>query len=208
MGSLVVVRLLEALWSAAGLATGVVLGAFLASGDTPAAARRRRALWLSIGTLAVVLLGVAAYHRALALGRFIPRVAMGALGLEVLVGAATVTATIAAAGKLARWLPVGPIRYRGQPFVGAPLAAFGTGMLAYLVVYPFTPWVFHALIALAVLLGALVAVPADEPALSRWIAPLNLLAGFAAAVAGVAMGDLFLMLAGVVVTGAGIVVTR
>lgn len=206
--ALVVIRLLEAFWALAGLATGVMIGALLAGGDGPPERRRRRGLWLVFATLVAVVLGVGVYHAALAQGRFVSRAAMGALALEVVGGVTAVTAAAVAALKLAGWLPVEPARPRGQPFVTAPIAAFGLGMLAYLVAYPRTPWVLHALIGLAVLLGTLVAVPAAGAALPRRIGRLNLLVGLAAVFAGVAMGHLPLMLIGAVAAGAGIVAGR
>jgi proton-translocating NAD(P)+ transhydrogenase subunit beta len=205
MSGFAVLRLLEALWVAAGLATGVIVGYLIAGSDPAMHGRRRRALWLAPGTLVAVLLSVGVYHGALASGWYVPRAAMAALGLDVLCGVAAVVAATAAAAKLGGWLPRAAVGYPGRTFVNASLVAFALGMLAYLIAYPLTPWVFHTLIVLAAVFGVVFAVPAEGAALPGTITWLNVIAGAAAGLAGFAMDDLILMVVGAAVAAAGLV---
>ena len=202
------IRVLQISWAVGGLTIGAVIGYLMAAGAATPAARGRRMLWLTIATLAALYLDVGAYHGVLALGLFLPRTAMAALGIAALLGTVSVVTAVVAAGKRARWLPFSAIAYRGQPFVSACYGAFVFGMLAYLVVFPRTAWVFRAMITLAAGLGALVAVPADGAELPGWVTRLNVVTGLAAGFGGFATGDVFLMLAGATLAAAAFTVSR
>jgi len=164
---------------------------------------RRIALWLTLCAVAIALVGIAGYHAAVTAGQFIPRAEMAALSVTVLLSTVTVAATIAAVAKRQASGPAGIIAYRGQPFVNAPTAAFILGMLAYLIVYPPTPWVFDTMLALAFVFGFMLALPIHRPDLPPVVALLNGFAGLAACAAGFALGNGLLIMAGLLVAIAG-----
>ena len=164
---------------------------------------QRNSYWLTLGTLATTLFEITGYHRDVAAGHFIARGQMAVGGVAVLLGTLTIGATVAAAMRR----PVADLRppatYPGQMVVNASTAAFLLGMLAYLTIYPPTPWVFDTVLALAFPFGIMLMLPvrdADAPAV---VAALNGSAGLAACAGGFAGRSGVLVMAGVLIGGAG-----
>ncbi len=202
------IRVLEIAWALGGLTIGAVIGYVMASGAATPAARNRRALWLAVGTLLAFYLDVGAYYRVLAQGQYLPRAAMAAIAIAAMLGIVSVVTAIVASAKRIRWIPGSAIRYRGQLFVSTCYGAFLLGMVAYLVVYPRTAWVFRTAVALSAGLGALLAVPAEGSKLPGWATRLNVITGVAAGYAGYATGDVFLMLMGGILAAAAFMLSR
>jgi NAD/NADP transhydrogenase beta subunit len=169
--------------------------------------QKRLAIVLSLGAFACALAGIADYHARVATGQFIPRPEMAALGMAVLFGTITVSATVVAAGRHLAWITSLPVVYRRQAFVNGPLAAFICGMLAYLVVYPPTPWVFDTMTSLAFGFGLLLMMPVDGTDGAVVVAALNALAGAAACVSGFASRNGVLIMLGAVVMAGGVIVS-
>ncbi len=89
---------------------------------------QRTALSHAFGALAAALVGTAEYFlRKESIDRF----TMGALGIEVLLGFLTFTASLMAFGKLQEILPQRPITYRGQNLVNLSVLGLGGGPAAW-----------------------------------------------------------------------------
>ncbi len=164
---------------------------------------QRNSFWLTLGTLATTLFEIAGYHGAIAAGQFISRGQMAVVGFAVLVGTVTVAGTLAAAMKRPRTPAPPPVTYHGQMVVNASAAAFILGMLAYLALYPPTPWVFDTMLALAFLFGIMLLVPVRNAEAPAVVTVLNGTAGLAACAAGYAVTSGVLIMAGVLVAGTG-----
>jgi proton-translocating NAD(P)+ transhydrogenase subunit beta len=163
----------------------------------------RIALWLTLIALAVALGGIVAYHGELISALFVPRTTAAAVGLDVLLGTATVAAAAAAIAKHRRWMGPATHRRATRPFVTAPLAAFILGMFAYLIAYPTTQWVFYTTIGLTFVLGFLLAMPVAETDAPVALALLNGCSGIAAGAAGFAVNSGFLVMAGAFLAASG-----
>ena len=87
--------------------------------------------------------------------------------------------------------------------MNAPAAAFIAGMLAYLIVYPPTPWVFYTMIGMAFVFGAMLTMPMDAADAPAAVALLNAATGLAAAAAGFANRNGVLVMAGALLAAAG-----
>lgn len=159
----------------------------------------RRVLGLTLGTLVTTLFGITQYHRAIAAGQYISRPEMAALAGEVLLGTVTVAAALIVAAKRRPWITPAPIAYGAQRSVNASVAAFILGMLAYLVVYPPTAWVFDTVTALGFALGIMLAMPLEQAALQTTLEILNACAGTAACAAGFVLGSGLLVIVGLFV---------
>lgn len=168
---------------------------------------QRNSFWLTLGTLGTTLSEIAGYHGDISAGRFVARGQMAVVGVAVLIGTVTVAGTLAAATKRRRGTDRPAVVYRGQRVVNASASAFILGMLVYLAVYPPTPWVFHTMVVLTLLLGIMLVIPvraADTPAV---VAALNGCAGLAACAAGFATGSGILVMAGALIAAAGWIFT-
>jgi len=151
----------------------------------------------------------AEYYADIRLGQFISRPEMATLGLAMLLGATTISATVIAVRKFRGWITPEAVRYRGWEFVSGCAAAFICGMFVYLIVYPLTPWVFYSTMALAFVFGALLVIPMDRTRARSTVVLLDVLSCAAACVAGFAFHSLGLAVVGAlglvlsIVTGDG-----
>ena len=124
---------------------------------------QRTALSHAFGALAAALVGTAEYYlRSGNLDHF----TMTALGLEVLLGYLTFTASLMAFGKLQEILPTRPITYRGQNFVNLTLLAAAVVITVVLIIDPTKTYLFPILMVLALAFGVSFIIPiggADMP---------------------------------------------
>jgi proton-translocating NAD(P)+ transhydrogenase subunit beta len=161
--------------------------------------RPRGVLWLTLGTVATTLFGIVQYHRAMLAGFYVSRVDMAAVGVEVLLGTVTIAGSLIALAKRRPWITPAPIAYRGRIFVNASTAAFIVGMLAYLIIYPPTPWVFDTATALAFALGIMLTLPIGRADIPPVVTLLNAGAGLAACAAGFVLASGLLVIVGMFV---------
>ncbi|MBI4917673.1 MAG: NAD(P)(+) transhydrogenase (Re/Si-specific) subunit beta [Acidobacteria bacterium] len=202
-GTLLAPEIVSYTWIAVAFVIGTVIGVPMAMMPMTAVPQRT-ALSHAFGALAAALVGTAEYfHRAPG----IDRVTMGALGLEVLLGFLTFTASLMAFGKLQEILPTRPIVFRGQNVFNLTVLVVAIGCAVTLVVRPGTTWAFFVLGGLALLFGVSLIVPIGGADMPTVISLLNSYAGLSAAAMGFVLDNKLLIIAGALDGSSGLILS-
>jgi NAD(P) transhydrogenase subunit beta len=165
---------------------------------------QRTALSHAFGALAAALVGTAEYYlRSGNLDHF----TMTALGLEVLLGYLTFTASLMAFGKLQEILPTRPITYRGQNFVNLTLLAAAVVITVVLIIDPTKTYLFPILMVLALAFGVSFIIPIGGADMPTVISLLNSYAGLSAAAMGFVLNNKLLIIAGALDGSSGLILS-
>ena len=193
----------SAIWL--GLAAGLVLGVVLARAVRMITMPQMVGFLNGLGGAASAIAAWLTLQVTVALNTF--EVATGALALCV--GALTFTGSMVAAGKLQRLLPQKPIRLPShQMLTVASFLAMLLG-LVLVVVLPGQRLLFAAITLLGSLaFGVLFALPVGGADMPITISLLNSTSGVAAAIAGMAIGDVLLVSVGGIVGASGLLLTQ
>jgi len=154
--------------------------------------------------LAAALVGTAEFYLQ---APHVSHFTMGALGLEVLLGFLTFTASLMAFGKLQEILPTRPITYRGQNFVNLSLLGAAILSAVWLVVDPAQARLFPVLSALALMFGVLFIIPIGGADMPTVISLLNSYAGLSAAAMGFVLNNKLLIIAGALDGSSGLILS-
>jgi NAD(P) transhydrogenase subunit beta len=180
-------------WIIAGLLIGSTIGAFMAIWVPMTAMPQRTALSHAFGALAAALVGIAEYYtHGATLGQF----KMGAIGLEVMLGALTTTGSLLAFAKLQGLVRGTPLTYKGQNVFNMTLLAATIGCFVYLIVVPTAAPFFYVMVGLAFVFGLLLVLPIGAADMPVVMSLLNSYAGLAAAATGFALSNNVLIIAG------------
>ena len=150
----------------------------------------------SLGALAATLIGVAEYLRHYDVDLPKDRVAMTALGFEVVIGGLTFTGSLMAAAKLQELLRGSPITYKGQNFVNLGLLAISIAIAVYLVLNPGAVYLYPAIVVIPLVFGVMMIVPIGGADMPTVISLLNSYAGLSAAAMGFVLNSKLLIVAG------------
>jgi NAD(P) transhydrogenase subunit beta len=165
---------------------------------------QRTALSHAFGALCVTLVGTAEFYlRAPA----VPRLMMGILSLEVILGALTFTGSLMAAGKLQEVLPQRPITYKGQNFVNLGLLAIAVGIAVLLVLHPEKTYLFPFMIGIPLVFGVMMIIPIGGADMPTVISLLNSYAGLSAAAMGLVLDSKLLIIAGALDGASGFILS-
>jgi NAD(P) transhydrogenase subunit beta len=165
---------------------------------------QRTALSHAFGALCVTLVGTAEFYlRAPA----VPRLMMGILSLEVILGALTFTGSLMAAGKLQEVLPQRPITYKGQNFVNLGLLAIAIGIAVVLVLHPQKTYLFPFMIGIPLVFGVMMIIPIGGADMPTVISLLNSYAGLSAAAMGLVLDSKLLIIAGALDGASGFILS-
>src|SRR5205809_2023345 len=151
-------------WIVVAIAAGFVVGIPL-SRVPLTAVPQRTALSHAFGGAAAGLVGTAEFYLRLAEGsEWLTPFRMTALIAEIILGYLTLTGSLMAAGKLqeVKWVPQRPVTYSGQNAINLLLFATAIALAIALTLNPTAPWapfVFAAIIALALMFGVLLIIP-------------------------------------------------
>jgi len=165
---------------------------------------QRTALSHAFGALAAALVGTAEYFLR---KDTIDRVVMGALGIEVLLGFLTFTASLMAFGKLQEVLPQRPITFRGQNVLNLSILGLGVALAVALVVWPNQPTAFLVMAGSALVFGVLLIVPIGGADMPTVISLLNSYAGLSAAAMGFVLDNKLLIIAGALDGSSGFILS-
>ena len=156
IGTLMKQEIVEYQWIAIAMVIGAAIGVPLALLMKMTAVPQRTAFSHALGALAAGLVGTAEFYLH---GASLSKVALTAIGFEVVLGYLTFTGSLMAFGKLQGILPGKPILYKGQNFVN--LGIFGASVIiaGYLVVNPGAAHLFPWLIGLTLIFGIALIVP-------------------------------------------------
>jgi NAD(P) transhydrogenase subunit beta len=165
---------------------------------------QRTALSHSFGALAAALVGTAEYYLHTSdLSHFV----MAALGIEVLLGFLTFTASLMAFGKLQEILPTRPITYRGQNVVNISLLAVAVALVIALIVSPGQTYLFPIVMVLSLVFGVLLIIPIGGADMPTVISLLNSYAGLSAAAMGFVLDNRLLIIAGALDGSSGFILS-
>jgi NAD(P) transhydrogenase subunit beta len=190
-------------WIAVAFVIGSVIGVPMAMMPMTAVPQRT-ALSHAFGALAAALVGTAEFYLQ---APHVSHFTMGALGLEVLLGFLTFTASLMAFGKLQEILPTRPITYRGQNFVNLSLLGAAILSAVWLVVDPAQARLFPVLSALALMFGVLFIIPIGGADMPTVISLLNSYAGLSAAAMGFVLNNKLLIIAGALDGSSGFILS-
>jgi H+-translocating NAD(P) transhydrogenase subunit beta len=171
---------------------------------------QRTALSHAFGALAAALVGTAEFYldngNPLTVAN-LTHFKMTALGLEVLLGFLTFTASLMAFGKLQEILPTRPVTYRGQNIVNLTLLAAAVVVAGVLIVTPTRTHLFPILMVLALVFGVSLIIPIGGADMPTVISLLNSYAGLSAAAMGFVLNNKLLIIAGALDGSSGFILS-
>ena len=189
-------------WIAAGLIIGSAIGIPIAVLMPMTQVPQRTAISQACGALASALIGTAEYYSLKPHG-----FTMAALGLEMLLGFLTTTASVMAFGKLHELLPSRPITFKGQNVVNLAILGIAAVIAGVLVVHPEDTYLFPIFVALALTFGVLMIIPIGGADMPTVIALLNSYAGLSACSMGFALDNKLLIIAGALDGSSGFILS-
>jgi NAD(P) transhydrogenase subunit beta len=190
-------------WILVAFVVGSIIGVPMAMMPMTAVPQRT-ALSHAFGALAAALVGTAEYYlRTSTLSHF----TMTALGLEVLLGFLTFTASLMAFGKLQEILPTRPITYRGQNFVNLALLASAVVITILMIIDPGKTYLFPIIAALALIFGVSLIIPIGGADMPTVISLLNSYAGLSACAMGFVLNNKLLIIAGALDGSSGLILS-
>jgi NAD(P) transhydrogenase subunit beta len=187
-----------------GLAVGTVLGIVMA----------QRAKMITMPQMVALLNGLGGAASAFAAlitleGDVLPAFELATAMIALMVGAFTLSGSLVAAGKLHRLMPQQPIVLPGHRQL---TAAYALGMVLLLVLALVSPQAAFVLgiiaLIIGLLFGLLFALPVGGADMPITISLLNSTSGVAAAIAGMAIGDVLLVSVGGIVGASGLLLTQ
>ncbi len=187
-----------------GLIVGSIIGVCTARWIAMTAMPEMVALLNGVGGGASVLLAWGFYSVAPVIGIFEAIVVV----LSVVIGGITFSGSIIAWGKLAEKLPGRPLQFFGQQYVNLLIVVIMI-MTAYLfVVNPGNSLhLFYGIMGISIVLGVLSVLAIGGGDMPVVIALLNSYSGLAASAAGFVIGNLLLIVVGLLVGASGIILT-
>ncbi len=129
-------------------------------------------------------------------------------GLDVLIGAVTVSGSLIAAGKLQGVVSGSPVVFRGARALNVVLALVFAGGVAWLVADPGNGLVLGLLVLGALTFGVTMVLPIGGADMPVVISLLNAFTGTAVAMAGFVLGETALIIAGALVGASGGILTK
>src|SRR5881227_1060855 len=193
IGTLMHFEIVSYTWIIVGLLIGSTIGAAMAIWVPMTAMPQRTALSHAFGAFAAALVGIAEYYEhGASLGQF----KMGAIGLEVMLGALTTTGSLLAFAKLQGLVRGTPVTYKGQNIFNMTLLAATIGCFIYLLIVPTAAPFFYVMVGLAFVFGILLVQPIGAADMPVVMSLLNSYAGLAAAATGFALSNNVLIIAG------------
>lgn len=128
--------------------------------------------------------------------------------LAIAVGMITLTGSLVAAGKLARIIDGRPKVYQGHSFITLCLLALSVLLIVLGTVYGMNPWIALGAVLLTGCFGFMFAIRVGGADMPITISLLNSLSGVAGSIAGMAIGDIFLVAVGGIVGASGLLLTQ
>jgi NAD(P) transhydrogenase subunit beta len=199
-------------WIVVAVIAGFVVGVPL-SRVALTAVPQRTALSHAFGGLAAGLVGTAKYY--LWVGESPEQLTpfrVAAIVAEILLGFLTFTGSLMAAGKLQeiKWVPQRPVTYPLQNVSNIGLLSLAVMLGIWLVLDPTGPWapyLFPAIIAMALAFGVLLIIPIGGADMPTVISILNSYAGLSAVAMGFVLDNPLLIVAGALDGSSGLILS-
>ena len=201
-------RVVDYTWIIIAALVGGSIGAVIARRVQMTAMPQLVALLNGLGGGAAALIAVSEYHAHGALGETsLGGVAAVSVMFSAIVGSVSFAGSLVAFGKLQELLPGRPITWPAQKAVNAILAIAIVALAVWASLAISDP-VLWILVALALVLGTAAVLPIGGADMPVVIAFLNACTGLAAAATGFALGNVLLIIAGVLVGASGTLLTQ
>jgi NAD(P) transhydrogenase subunit beta len=192
-------------WILLGVVLGGALGAWMALRVRMTAMPQMVALLNGFGGGASTLVGLVEVLRRVPQGEDSP-VWLLTVGLSILIGAATLSGSLIAAGKLHEVLTGRPIVFPGHHYQTGLWLVAALVILVWAIATP-AQGLFGLLTALATILGIWMVLPVGGADMPVIVSFLNSLSGLAAAATGFVLQNYLLIIAGTLVGASGFILT-
>ncbi len=192
LGTLLHHEIISYEWILAGLLLGSLIGVFMGLWVPMTAMPQRTALSHAFGALAAAFVGISEFIRH---GEHLSTFKLGAVGLEVFLGALTTTGSIVAFAKLQGLVRGTPWTFRGQNVFNLTLFAAMAACFITLLLKPSMP-VFLVMTMLSFAFGVMLVMPIGSADMPVVMSLLNSYAGLASAATGFALSNNVLIIAG------------
>ncbi len=201
-------RVVDYAWIVIAAVVGGSIGAVIARRVQMTAMPQLVALLNGLGGGAAALIAVSEYHAHGALGETsLGAVAAVSVMFSAVVGSVSFAGSLIAFGKLQELLPGRPITWPAQKVINAVLAIAILALAVWASVAVNDPVLWIAVV-LALVLGTAAVLPIGGADMPVVIAFLNACTGLAAAATGFALGNVLLIIAGVLVGASGTMLTQ
>jgi H+-translocating NAD(P) transhydrogenase subunit beta len=192
---------------ALGIAIGTVVGVPAARSVKMTAMPQMVALFNGVGGGAVALISFVEYREALAVGGNPELEALIPMLFAAIIGSVSFWGSNIAFGKLQEILPGRPIQLPGQQFINLGLLAVCVGCSIAIASGTESEGLFLLILVAAALLGNMFVLPIGGADMPVVISLLNAFTGLSAAAAGLALDNVALIVAGMLVGASGSILT-
>jgi NAD(P) transhydrogenase subunit beta len=192
-------------WILVGVVLGGALGAWMALRVRMTAMPQMVALLNGFGGGASTLVGLVEVLRKVPQGEDSP-IWLLTVGLSILIGAATFSGSLIAAGKLHEVLTGRPIVFPGHHYQTGFWLVASLVLLVWAIATP-AQGLFGLLTAIATILGVWIVLPVGGADMPVIVSFLNSLSGLAAAATGFVLQNYLLIIAGTLVGASGFILT-
>ena len=191
----------------AGVVIGSLIGVVMSRTIKMTAMPQLVAVFNGLGGAGSAIVASAEYFRLEGLGTNIPVEISITIMLGTLIGAVTFSGSMIAFTKLQEIIGGSPFIFPLQKIVTALGFLVIAALIVLLVIEP-NLQLFYILVAICLLLGVLLVIPIGGADMPVVISLLNSYSGVAAAMAGFALGNVMLIIAGSLVGAAGLILTQ
>ena len=208
LGATLLDRQILSFWIiAVGMIVGAAIGTYFARTVQMTAMPQMVALFNGMGGATAALVSVAEYIRVVRLGETVGAGEAASIVLGTIIGAVSFTGSLIAFGKLQEILSGKPLQFPLQRAINGLLLLALLGIGASIVVGATSVAALWAVLAIALLLGAMFVLPIGGGDMPVVISILNSLTGLAAALTGFVLHNQMLVVAGVLVGASGTLLT-
>jgi H+-translocating NAD(P) transhydrogenase subunit beta len=193
---------------ALGIAVGTAVGVPAARNVKMTAMPQMVALFNGVGGGAVALISWAEYRESLAAGGNPALETLIPLLFAAIIGSISFWGSNIAFGKLQELIPGRPIQLPGQQFINAALLLVAVGCAVAIASGVESQGLFILILVAAAILGNMVVLPIGGADMPVVISLLNAFTGLSAASAGVALDNVALIVAGMLVGASGSILTH
>ena len=192
-----------------GILIGALIGSLMASRAQMIQMPQLVALFNGLGGGASALVGVMTYMGwGMPAETVYPMFVRGAALVAIAVGMITLVGSLIAAGKLHRLINQRPVVYPGHSLLTTILLLLTAALLVLGILTHAQPWLMAVLLLTTAAFGWLFAIRVGGADMPITISLLNSLSGVAGAIAGMAVGDIFLVAVGGIVGASGLLLTQ
>jgi H+-translocating NAD(P) transhydrogenase subunit beta len=190
-----------------GIAVGSVVGVASARMVRMTAVPQMVALFNGVGGGAAALIAVAEFHRLAPLAGRLETEPLAGIMFSALIGSISFSGSLVAFGKLQEILPGRPISLPAQQVVNALLLLVAIGCSVAIAAGTESEGLFILILVSAAVLGNMVVLPIGGADMPVVISLLNACTGLSAAAAGLALDNVALIVAGMLVGASGSILT-